>query len=273
MRRAWITVACVGALAAAAVADEAPPPPWIAAEARLGAAWVTGGALRDAEAARGTQVGFGRDLDLDAPAPAGTIALHARLGGAWRASAELTWTSFEGRAVQGGGSVFNPTPPTLTFDGASFTGQTLESELDVLLGAVGIWRRCARLDDATLELGLGVHGLAADLTVGTPGGPEADERSVAATPWIGGVLEAPLARWCDAELGGRLGFLWGGDSVRYHVHALVELWAGVAVPLGPLRLGARVDYRLIDTHERARRRDEMLDLSLVMASLSVGMRF
>ena len=268
-----MTAGCVAALAAAAMAQEAAPPPLLTADARLGGAWITGGALRDAETARGTQVGFGRDLDLDAPAPAGTIALHARLGGAWRASAELSWTSFEGRAVQGGGSVFNPTPPTLTFDGTSFTGQTLESELDLLLGAIGIWKRLGPLDDATMGLGVGAHGIAADLTIGAVGGPEVDERSVAITPWFGGVLESPLTRWLHAELGGRLGFLWGGDSVHYHVHALVELWAGVAVPLGPLRLGARVDWRLVDTQERAHGRDELLDVSLVVASVTAGMRF
>jgi hypothetical protein len=109
--------------------------------------------------------------------------------------------------------------------------------------------------------------------VGAVGGPTARERSQAVTPWLGGRIEAPLFPWLESELGGRLGFLWGGDHVRYHVHAVLDLWAGVALPLGPLRLGVRVEYRLADTLERVHGRDEMMDVSLVVVSVGVGVRF
>lgn len=290
MRRAILTIGLCLAGAVAARADTPlpdaerplrtgdrdvtrPSMQWITSEARIGLGWLTGGALRDAEGARGSQIDFRRDLDFDRPEGVGTAVLHLRPLTGWRISGELTWTSFEGKATQGGGSLFSPTPPTLTFDGVAFTGQVLKSELDLVIGTVGIWRELAPLDHARFELGLGAHWLSSSLEIEAVGGPRASERSQAVTPWLGARLDVPAATWLDVILGARAGFLWGGDSVRYHVHATLDLWGELAIPFGPFRAAMRVDYRLVDTHERVHGRDELLDVSMIVASVLIGVSF
>ena len=250
-----------------------PEAQWIAAEVRVGFGWLTGGVVRDTRAVRGTQVALRRDLDLDRPEGVGNITLHLRPIQGWRITAELGWTSFEGRANQSGGSVFNPTPPPLTFDGVTFVSQTLESELDILMASIGIWKRLDALDHATFDLGFGAHFLGTELDIEAVGGGSVGERSQAATPWLGAMLAMPFTPWLHFEVGGRFGFLWAGDNARYYVHTLVDLTATAWVPIGPGRLGLHLNYLLVNSHERVHRHDEIVGISLVATSVTIGFRF
>lgn len=265
--------AAPAATAAFAVSD--PARIWVAGFFRIGAGFLSGQVRRDTAVTRGSQVSLTNDLDLSSPELTGRVGLEFRPAEDWRLFVAFGSGQWDGTRVQGVGTPANPTVESVTFDGAVFAGETIDSELTMFSTEVGTLAVMHDFEIGRFELGFGASYFNSELEVEsvTSPGKRAFEQTESGSPWIAARVVLTDLDWAQLEVAGRAGVLWFGDRVNYTVNTLLHFWAGAGAKLGPFLLTLRLEYQLWETHQHRHHRDEVFGAALFSPTLSFSVRF
>ncbi len=242
---------------------------------RIGATFLRGHARRDSAGLDGTAVSLANQLDLSSPEVTGQIGLQFRPADDWRIFASFASGAWDGAHVQSVGTPSNPTVEAFIFDGVSFSGEAIETELSIFNVDVGGLFVLHTFRAGRVELGAGASYFKSELEIESLTNPGKDvfELTESGTPWAAGRLVLTDLGVAHLEVAGRIGFLWYGDQATYAVNLLLHFWAGVGVNLGPFVATFRLEYQLWETHQHSNSQDEVFGMATFSPTLGLTVRF